>query len=281
MCIYKVTNLVNGKVYIGQTTKTIEQRWRKHISEAKYEESGKRKHNYFHNAIIKYGEDNFIIELIEEVNSKDELDKREDYWISYYDSTNKSKGYNLMSGGQSGIKSDETKSILSEKKKENWQDENLRLRMSNGLKKATEEWIKISEEQRVVFICESCGKEMLLPKWEANKRKYCSRKCSSKHVALNALLIANKRNLEETNKKDMLITEIVIQWSIQNCNLILNCPKNKITPTLQDMINKVYTSTGVKDLRSIARAVCKSKSKIELLKYLQDIVKIYAVPDQK
>ena len=91
--IYKITNLVNNKIYIGQTIHTLEYRFKQHINK-----SGCTK---LHNAIVKYGKENFIIEEIEKV-PQNILDEREIYWISYYDSTNRKLGYNILKGGKLG-----------------------------------------------------------------------------------------------------------------------------------------------------------------------------------
>lgn len=85
--IYKVTNKVNGKVYIGQSV-DIGRRWRQHMTA--------EDDIYFHKAIQKYGVENFEWEVIEKCKKKD-LDEREIYWIEYYDSFN--KGYNCTKGG--------------------------------------------------------------------------------------------------------------------------------------------------------------------------------------
>lgn len=85
--IYKVTNKVNGKVYIGQSV-DIGRRWRQHMTA--------EDDIYFHKAIQKYGVENFEWEVIEKCK-KSELDERESYWIEYYDSFN--KGYNCTKGG--------------------------------------------------------------------------------------------------------------------------------------------------------------------------------------
>lgn len=95
ICIYKITNLVNNKVYIGQTITGINARWKGHLH--------KKGCVFLHNAIEKYGKDNFKIEVIEYC-SKDLLDDREVYWISYYHSTDRNYGYNILSGGSNGRK---------------------------------------------------------------------------------------------------------------------------------------------------------------------------------
>lgn len=84
--IYKITKKSNGKSYIGQSV-DIERRFKEH----KY-----KKDIPIEIAIQKYGEDAFTYEIVEECELS-ELDKKESYWIDYYDSYN--KGYNCNEGG--------------------------------------------------------------------------------------------------------------------------------------------------------------------------------------
>ena len=90
--IYIIKNTVNSKVYIGQTKTSIEQRWKEHLRHAQYGEQ------VINRAMKKYGVDKFYIETLEICNLKI-LDYREIYYIDLYDSTNKSKGYNVSIGG--------------------------------------------------------------------------------------------------------------------------------------------------------------------------------------
>lgn len=92
--IYKITNKVNGKVYIGQTIYPKD-RFNQHISDS-YKKERDSYNSHFHQAIRKYGPENFIYEIIENVNDS-ELNERETYWIEYYDSFN--NGYNSTLGG--------------------------------------------------------------------------------------------------------------------------------------------------------------------------------------
>lgn len=85
--IYKITNLINNKIYIGLTTRSVEVRWKEHL----------RGTQMIDNAIAQYGKDNFIIETIEEC-SEELVDEREIYWIDYYNSFN--DGYNYTLGGR-------------------------------------------------------------------------------------------------------------------------------------------------------------------------------------
>lgn len=99
MIIYKITNTVNGKVYIGQTAQTLEKRFYQHCRV--YEAI---RTSIITKAIKKYGKENFLIEQIDFAENDEELDKKEKYWINFYDSYNISKGYNLSPGGLDGTR---------------------------------------------------------------------------------------------------------------------------------------------------------------------------------
>lgn len=92
MIIYKVTNIINNKVYIGQTIGTLDVRKRKHLSDCK-----KNTKNKFHRALVKYGSDNFFWEQIDIASDLQELNTKEIQWIENYNSYK--KGYNSTLGG--------------------------------------------------------------------------------------------------------------------------------------------------------------------------------------
>ena len=96
MCsIYKITNLINNKVYIGQTQQNYLDRFIQHKSHARRYHSDHK----LARAFRKYGDENFKIEEIEKCEYA-KLDEREIYWIDYYNSTNDKYGYNILLGGQ-------------------------------------------------------------------------------------------------------------------------------------------------------------------------------------
>ncbi len=92
--IYKITNIINNKIYIGKTEKTILERWNTHLYSVNREEC---KHFALYKAITKYGEQNFKIEPIEEIDCS-LLNEREKHWISHYNSFGQD-GYNMTIGG--------------------------------------------------------------------------------------------------------------------------------------------------------------------------------------
>lgn len=104
--IYKIINLINNKVYIGQTVNSLEQRFIEHKSHWKNNYNSSNRPLY--NAFSKYGIENFQIELVEKVEQSN-LNNREKYWIKYYDSYN--NGYNATWGGDSTILYDYNKIV--------------------------------------------------------------------------------------------------------------------------------------------------------------------------
>lgn len=92
--IYKITNKINGKCYIGQST-DIEKRWKTHKSNW-IQKTERRKLLY--RAFRKYGIENFTFEILQKCK-KEILDEREEYWIAKYDSFK--NGYNMNRGGHS------------------------------------------------------------------------------------------------------------------------------------------------------------------------------------
>ena len=101
MGIYKITNNITKKIYIGQSV-DIYQRWQAHKSIGLDPSSINHKNQLYYD-MYKLGIENFSFEIIEEVSFK-QLNDREKYWIQFYDSFN--NGYNLTRGGRGNNKYD-------------------------------------------------------------------------------------------------------------------------------------------------------------------------------
>lgn len=110
MIIYKATNKINGKVYIGQTIQTLERRKNQHERSYKYKNT---KNYVFCRALKKYGNENFEWEVIDTATSIEELNLKEEYWISYYDClVSSGKGYNSKYGGNNHKHLERTKELI-------------------------------------------------------------------------------------------------------------------------------------------------------------------------
>jgi len=105
MIVYKIQNKVNNKIYIGQTTIELEKRIRGHLK--------KKGCRAIHNALMKYGIENFDISIIATAKTLDELNNLEENYISEYKCISPN-GYNLVAGGKNRRASKETRKKMSE-----------------------------------------------------------------------------------------------------------------------------------------------------------------------
>lgn len=90
--VYKHTNKINNKIYIGITQQKLEKRWQRGY--------GYKEQSYFYNAIKKYGWDNFNHELLFDGLTEEQAKEKEIELIKYYKSNNRKYGYNLSQGGE-------------------------------------------------------------------------------------------------------------------------------------------------------------------------------------
>lgn len=108
MIVYKITNLVNGKAYVGQTVRSIERRFKEHCEHS-------NKNRLLSNAIRKYDKKNFKIEVLSVANSRNELDAKEHEYIIKFN-TLSPNGYNLKDGGNSSTYSETARKNMSKAK---------------------------------------------------------------------------------------------------------------------------------------------------------------------
>ena len=113
--IYKTTNLINGKIYVGQKKSDV-------FLKEEYLGSGR----YLNNAINKYGRENFKVQLIEWCETFEIINEREKYWISYFNCRDSKIGYNIAEGGEGGDTwnnhTEEDKKIIGKKLSDNMKD---------------------------------------------------------------------------------------------------------------------------------------------------------------
>lgn len=132
--IYKTTNLINGKIYVGQSTYLTEWKLINYIG------SG----SIFTKAVKKYGVESFNKEIIEFVSgSQIDLDNREIFWIESTNSRDKNIGYNIKFGGSRGKQAETTKKKLSDihKNSGRYNGDKNPLRLAGGHTQKTKDYI--------------------------------------------------------------------------------------------------------------------------------------------
>lgn len=140
--IYRYTNLINNKVYIGSTV-NIKHRQREHKKAA---EHNRTKSIYFYQAARKYGWDNFKFEIIEENVCPLIRNERENYWIKYHNSLDRKFGYNscLADHTEMSIASREKKSKSLKGRKQSAESVAKRAAAIKGIKLSEEHKAKLS-----------------------------------------------------------------------------------------------------------------------------------------
>jgi len=193
MIIYKSTNKITGKIYIGQTTNTLDKRIKSHLKESKIDSN-----RPFMLSINKYGIDNFIFEMIDSSDNLDELNDKEIYWINFYNSVSPN-GYNVTGGGQG-------KKMISTNE--------LSKRISKGLQnskkwqkiKNSEEYLKKREEK---FINSAKGKKFSTKHkekiWEKNKERILK---FNKDTSKKWIIVDNDNNITRITGKEEYFTNL-------------------------------------------------------------------------
>lgn len=176
--IYKITNLINNKIYIGQTIRSFVDR----INDYK----NGLGNNYLNNSFNKYGFNNFKFEIIDTASSINELNLKEINYILQYNSTNKNIGYNLELGGRNSSPSPETLEKMSKshtgiKQTDHWIKKRIHEKGSDnakkyGRKKTDEDKKRLSEISPKYWLGKERDEETRRKISETKKRNGVSQK---------------------------------------------------------------------------------------------------------
>ena len=121
--VYLIVNMINGKMYVGQTTRDVWERFAEHCYDTK---------SLIGKAIHKYGKENFLVEVLAECYAKEQLNTSEIFFIKILN-TVAPKGYNLTEGGEGGVPSVETREKQSKLASERLSDPKERKKISESL----------------------------------------------------------------------------------------------------------------------------------------------------
>lgn len=202
-CIYKITNLIDGKVYIGQT---INYRKRK-TNHFRKLELGNHANMHLQRAYDKYGRNSFKIEIIKECEP-DELDDWEIYYIGEYKACDRQHGYNLIDGGQKyRCFTLEVREKMS--------------RANKGRKFTAEHKRKISEAQKGKIIKQSSIEKCK----ETRKKNHSSRGEKNPNASLDDA-VATQILLEILAKNEILTTELAEKYNVSR-NVIYRLAEGK------------------------------------------------------
>jgi group I intron endonuclease len=211
--IYKITNIINGKIYIGSTKTSFKKRYTEHIYDLN---TNTHCNEHLQNAFDKYGSGNFTFEILEIIEDKSQIIPKEQYYLDLYQSYNSKIGYNILKNAFSseGFKhSEETKNYLSnikKGKKQHVNTYNAILKANIGSKRTLESRIKMSKAQKGKNVSKkSIELRLLKVKGKTFKNKRCIIKCD-----FNFNIISIFNNLKECSDN--------INMSMSNIRSICN-----------------------------------------------------------
>ena len=119
MIVYKITNIINDKNYIGITSRNLTSRWNEHV----YDSNSNKTNMNIHKAIRKYGKDNFVIEQLYIGSNTEEINNKEIEYIKEYNSLDRNYGYNISPGGNNKhICTLESKAKMSLSRQKAWKN---------------------------------------------------------------------------------------------------------------------------------------------------------------
>lgn len=251
--VYKIVCKVNGKLYIGQTIRSISERWRSHCNDAK-----KRRDIYklpISRAIYKYGPENFSIEVICIANNQAELNTREKTAIRLYKST--IRGYNVHEGGMNQRLSASTKEKISrankgkvrtKEQRENYRNARLgtkqpmsvKIKCSNSQLGEKSAWFgkKHSEETKTKIGNAHRGKIVTKQQKEKQRISMTGRKLSEDTKTKMSIV---RKGKTKKGKSVLCIENGKIYLSIREAARMLNISLNSITHFLR---GKLKTAQG-------------------------------------
>jgi hypothetical protein len=239
--VYKVTNTINDKCYIGITTQDFKKYQRRHYLQSKRKSE---KYKAFHEAIRKYGFNNFIWEILEECKTKNDLCNREIFYIKYFNSYigfDNSNGYNMTLGGER----------YSYNLKDHPYENEIRNKLSNIRKgKTYEEIFGKDESIRLKQLRSIQMKNREVSDYTRKKTKNINRKLYFiiNIITKEYLYIDDRKELEfvcndtfyriKGFKTNWVILDIIKLTDIENCNKIKSYNKDHIEKILQEFMLK-------------------------------------------
>jgi len=237
--VYKHTNNINGKIYVGITQQKPEDRFKSGSSYVG--------NKHFKSAIKKYGWNNFSHEILEDNLDRKEAMLKETHYINFFESNNSSKGYNKSTGGEAPILNPETRieykerfSNLAKSRKGKPLSKETRIKISiaNKGKKFPGRGIgkTLSEETKLKISKSNSGKKRSEEVIEKNRLSHLGKKISEDHkrkISESMKLVKAKKVIGKnilTNKMTEIFNSVedaAKHFNLVNSSCITNCCKGR------------------------------------------------------
>ena len=229
--VYKVTNILNGKIYVGKT-RDVKARWLEHVRAATYKR--KNDYGYFHRAINKYKKENFKVEELESYETEELAFDGEKKYIKLLDARNKKIGYNLTDGGDgpSGLKcTEEAKINLRKKYKARFASKTKEELMEHGARTNKFNFEQCIEIQKL-YLTKEYTITRLMEKFKTDN-KAIKRIIDGSYATLKGYSLLSKKDIN-----DIKINKLCLNDYINIIDECLNSYDTSIHKTLKFVADK-------------------------------------------
>lgn len=240
-CIYKATNIINGKIYIGRTI-DFDRRVREHKNHAKKDGGN------FHKDILKFGFDSFVFEVIEEC-SVEELDSKEIYYINKFKTEfGEEYLYNICKGGLGGCThdicgknnpmygkhmSEETKKRISEKMRGVKKSDETRKRMSEAMRGKKKSKETVAKRSHIISVQNIYTNEVV---------QFSSKAEMERTIHCNTLTIVSGKTTREGWK---LFKQESVSTNCDECNSVESeISTDSKRKTTEESVEDIVSSNG-------------------------------------
>lgn len=188
-------------------------------------------------------------------------------WIQSKETTINKSAFGELNGHFNIKHSEVTKRKIGEHTKKLWANDSVaRQRMIEGLRKTGLVQKGKFKKPRELRVCNECGEQFEVI--VTSLKKFCSQKCSGNVAIRSATEVYMKKRTQLHSR----IKGCIIQWSIENKEIVIATPYNKIKTTIKPLLEIIQEQYGVKDFRVISKAVFgEDRGRKELLKFMQNV----------
>lgn len=188
-------------------------------------------------------------------------------WINSTETTINKAAYGSLNGHFNMNHSEETKKKIGSHTKRLWESNSIaKQKMLEGLRKSGLAQKGKLKKPRETRICDECKNEFIVI--TTSSQKYCSRACSGN----NAIKHATKSYVNKRNDIHNKIKSYIINWTLNNRDIVEKTPYNKISTNLKPLFNNIEKEFGVKDIRVISKAIFgEDLGRKELLNFMKNV----------
>jgi endogenous inhibitor of DNA gyrase (YacG/DUF329 family) len=202
------------------------------------------------------------------------LNRAKKIWLTEYKAEMKTEVSGKNNPMYEHNHSEKTKNLISEKAKERWTDKSYKEHMIKSFQNRNYNWLRHDKSERMIASCPNCN--TLFTKTIASKKVFCCKECfyiNHKSFLEEQRKIGNQIRVKQRKENDNNIKHFIIKWANENAYVFKDVKLNRIQEILNPMYEEIEKQFGVKDKRSISKAIFgQDKGRKEMVIFLKNLV---------